>query len=247
LRRAGHTEAAVDLARMAGLFPAGVICEIMQDDGTMARRDDLLRFAQKHRLKICTIESLIEYRRRSEKLVQRVAEQTLETAHGSFTFIVYRTSVDEAQHIALVKGHIDTNAPVLVRMQTESLLRDLFGVARFGEVNALQRSMEIIAQQGCGVLVYIGSKGQGRELLAMVPPAEGQAQAAKPVHHEDPGLRDYGIGAQILKDLGLRRLRLLTNHPRKIVGLEGYDLHVEDSVPLDAPAHTPSQVATHGN
>ena len=238
LRRAGHTEAGVDLARLAGFFPAGVICEIMKDDGTMARREDLFAFAAQHQLKICTIASLIEYRRKFEKLVTRVVTTKLPTEFGEFELVLYGTTVDERQHVALVKGAVDDGSPVLVRVHSQCLTGDVFASLRCDCGTQLRRSMEHIAQEGRGVILYINQEGRGIGLGNKLKAYALQDQGLDTVEANQalgfgPDLRDYGIGAQILVDLGLKDLRLLTNNPRKIVGLEGYGLRVVERVPVE--------------
>jgi 3,4-dihydroxy 2-butanone 4-phosphate synthase/GTP cyclohydrolase II len=236
--RAGQTEGSVDLARLAGLRPAGVICEIMDDDGTMARMPSLEKFSQEHGIGICTIADLIEYRMRTESFVHRAVEATIPTAHaGSFRVIVYENDVEELQHVALIKGEIKPHLPTLVRVHSECLTGDIFGSLRCDCGEQLHRAMAMMEQEGAGVLLYIRQEGRGIGLVNKLNAYNLQDQGLDTVEANielgfKPDLRTYGIGAQVLVDLGVRQMRLITNNPKKMVGLEGYGLKIVEQVPL---------------
>jgi 3,4-dihydroxy 2-butanone 4-phosphate synthase / GTP cyclohydrolase II len=238
LVRAGQTEGSVDLARLAGSTPAGVICEVMNDDGTMARLPELTVIAEKHGLKICTIRDLIKYRMRTERLVRRGAETVLPTEFGGdFRLIVYENDVDKHNHVALVKGEINPDEPVLVRVHSECLTGDVFGSRRCDCGPQLDRAMRMVGEAGKGVILYMQQEGRGIGLLNKIKAYALQDEGCDTVEANlrlgfKPDLRDYGIGAQMLADLGVRKMKLMTNNPTKIVGLEGYGLEVIEQVPI---------------
>ena len=241
LVRAGQTEAAVDLARIAGLYPAGVICEIMNDDGTMARVPELAVFARRHKLLMVTISDLIQYRMRTEALVRRVAAADLPTEHGDFRVIAFESVIDRETHVALVKGDISDGEEVLVRVHSRCLTGDVFQSARCDCGLQLEAALTKIAEAGRGVLLYLNQEGRGIGLSNKIRAYELQDQGFDTVEaNERLGFkadqRDYGIGVQILKDLGVRSMRLLSNNPRKLVGIEGYKLSVVEWIPLEIPA-----------
>jgi len=239
LARAGHTEAAVDLCEMMGLYPAGIVCEIMAEDGSMSRLPELERFADEHGLKILSIAQIIAQRRRTERLIERVAEARLPTRYGPFQAIAYKSHVDTGEHIALTIGEWTEDEPVLVRIHSECLTGDVFGSMRCDCGEQIDLALQQISQEGNGIFLYMRQEGRGIGLHNKIKAYSLQDQGLDTVEANEtlgfePDLRHYGVGAQILRDLGVRKLNLLTNNPKKVVGLSGFDLEIVDRIPVEA-------------
>jgi len=246
LRRAGHTEAVVDLMTLAGLKPVGVLCEILKDDGSMARVPDLMEMAKTHRLKMISVQDLIAYRRRTEQLVTMVAEAKLPSDHGDFVLRVFENRLDGKEHVAIIKGDVSDGNPVLVRVHSECLTGDIFGSRRCDCGPQLHAALEMIEREGRGVVLYMRQEGRGIGLVNKIKAYALQEQGLDTVEANThlgfpPDPRDYGIGAQILHDLGIRQMRLMTNNPKKRVGLQSHGLEVADLVPLEVAANADNQ------
>lgn len=247
MERIGQTEGSVDLARLAGLKPAGVICEIMDDDGTMARMPSLEKFSKKHGIGICTVADLVKYRLKTESFVKRAAETIIPTrVGGDFRIIAYENDIDNLTHIALVKGEIDPEKAILVRVHSECMTGDIFSSLRCDCQDQLHRAMKMVDDEGCGVILYLRQEGRGIGLVNKLKAYEYQRQGMDTVQANEvlgfsADLRDYGVGAQMLVDLGVRKMRLLTNNPKKMVGLQGYGLSVVEQVPIEVAPNPHNQ------
>jgi 3,4-dihydroxy 2-butanone 4-phosphate synthase/GTP cyclohydrolase II len=245
--RIGQTEGSVDLARLAGMKPAGVICEIMDDDGTMARMPSLEKFAKKHGIGICTVADLVQYRLKTERFVKRAAETIIPTrVGGEFRIIAYENDIDNLTHIALVKGEIDPEKDILVRVHSECMTGDIFSSLRCDCQDQLHRAMKMVDEEGCGVILYLRQEGRGIGLVNKLKAYEYQRHGMDTVQANEvlgfsADLRDYGVGAQMLVDLGVRKMRLLTNNPKKMVGLQGYGLSVVEQVPIEVSPNSYNQ------
>jgi 3,4-dihydroxy 2-butanone 4-phosphate synthase/GTP cyclohydrolase II len=237
LERAGQTEAAVDLSRMAGLAPAGVICEIMNPDGTMARMNDLEQFAEEHGLRIISVVELIKYRLRTERFIRRLERVPLKTEFGEFDLVVYKSALDSHRHFAIVKGDCRGEEPVLLRVHAESLLSDVFGGLHLEPCNELRRSLEQISREGRGAVVYLCVADREAQVMNDIETIKGNR-----AREEHASFKDYGVGAQIIADLGIHKVRLLTNHPKRLSGLEGFEIEIVEQLPIEAnsvPADLP--------
>ena len=243
LKRAGQTEAAVDLAVIAGLYPAGVICEVMNDDGTMARLPDLQKFSKKHRIKIISIADLIEFRLKTEKFIKRIDQTPFQCEYGQFELVVFENELEGDLHMALVRGDLNGDEPVLVRVQNATVLGDTFLSLKSNEGRELRRSLEMIREEDRGILVYLRFD-KGKKLRQEVK--RHKSEEIYPEPHQMENFRDYGIGAQILADFGLHKIRLLTNHPKRIVGLEGFGLTVVEQLPIEIPSQGQAMSETRG-